>query len=97
MQLWTCNGTGAQNWTAAGRTAPLVNPQSGKCLDATGGSSADGTQLHIWTCHGGTNQRWTLRRDRLQHHGGSDTKKLLDDVDEPAARRRGLPGKSAER
>jgi hypothetical protein len=32
----------------------------GKCLDALGGSSADGTQLIIWTCHGGGNQKWSL-------------------------------------
>ena len=43
-RLWTCNGSGAQNWTAG----------------ANGGSSTNGIQLIIWTCHGGTNQRWTL-------------------------------------
>ncbi|MFJ6674610.1 ThuA domain-containing protein [Actinosynnema sp. NPDC091369] len=59
VRLWTCNGGGGQNWTA-GANGSLVNPQSGKCLDANGGSSADGTQLIIWSCHGGTNQRWTL-------------------------------------
>ncbi|MER5268805.1 ThuA domain-containing protein [Actinosynnema sp. NPDC002837] len=59
VRLWTCNGSGGQNWTA-GANGSLVNPQSGKCLDANGGSSADGTQLIIWSCHGGTNQRWTL-------------------------------------
>ncbi|MCE6998717.1 ThuA domain-containing protein [Saccharothrix sp. S26] len=59
VRLWTCNGGGGQNWTA-GANGSLVNTQSGKCLDANGGSSADGTQLIIWTCHGGTNQRWTL-------------------------------------
>ena len=58
-RLWTCNGGGGQNW-AAGANGSLVNPQSGKCLDANGGSSADGTQLIIWSCHGGANQRWTL-------------------------------------
>ncbi|WP_033443064.1 PQQ-dependent sugar dehydrogenase [Saccharothrix sp. NRRL B-16314] len=59
VRLWTCNGGGGQNW-AAGANGSLVNSQSGKCLDANGGSSADGTQLIIWSCHGGTNQRWTL-------------------------------------
>jgi type 1 glutamine amidotransferase len=59
VRLWTCNGSGGQNWTA-GANGSLVNPRSGKCLDANGGSSADGTQLIIWSCHGGTNQRWTL-------------------------------------
>jgi type 1 glutamine amidotransferase len=59
VQLRTCNGSGGQQWTSGANSA-LVNPQSGRCLDANGGSSADGTQLIIWSCHGGTNQRWTL-------------------------------------
>ncbi|WP_367129395.1 ThuA domain-containing protein [Saccharothrix sp. HUAS TT1] len=59
VRLWTCTGGGAQNWTA-GANGSLVNPQSGKCLDANGGSAADGTQLIVWSCHGGANQRWTL-------------------------------------
>ncbi len=57
VQLATCNGGAGQNWTAQTGGA-LVN--SGKCLDASGGSTANGTQLIIWSCHGGTNQRWTL-------------------------------------
>ena len=32
----------------------------GKCLDATGVSSADRTSLQIWECSGGANQKWTL-------------------------------------
>ena len=59
VRLWTCNGGEGQNWTA-GANGSVVNPRSGKCLDANGGSSADGTQLIIWSCHGGGNQRWTL-------------------------------------
>jgi hypothetical protein len=38
----------------------LVNPQSGKCLDATDHSSANRTPLQIWECHGGANQTWQL-------------------------------------
>ncbi|MDX6221283.1 MAG: hypothetical protein QOD91_337, partial [Frankiales bacterium] len=45
-------------WSRSG--AALVNPVSGKCLDVTGPSSADGTHLQIWTCSGATNQQWTL-------------------------------------
>ncbi|MGZ3144739.1 ThuA domain-containing protein [Lentzea chajnantorensis] len=59
VQLQTCNGSGTQNW-APGANGSLVHQQSGRCLDANGGSSADGTSLIVWTCHGGTNQRWTL-------------------------------------
>ncbi|MGC7100805.1 ThuA domain-containing protein [Amycolatopsis lurida] len=57
VQLSACNGSGTQNWSAPG-DGTLRNGT--KCLDANGGSTANGTQLIIWTCHGGTNQRWTL-------------------------------------
>src|ERR1700733_39047 len=58
IQVYTCNGTGAQVWVPQSN-GELVNPQSGKCLDDTnwGGS---GTQLQIWACGDGTNQQWHL-------------------------------------
>ena len=59
IQLWTCNGTGAQNW-AAQADGTLRNPQSGKCLDVSGNNSADSTLVHLWTCTGAANQKWTL-------------------------------------
>ncbi|MCO8276200.1 ThuA domain-containing protein [Actinoplanes sp. TRM 88003] len=59
VQLSACTGAATQNWTA-GANGSLVNAASGRCLDANGGSTADGTQLIIWSCHGGTNQRWVL-------------------------------------
>jgi Glycosyl hydrolase family 59/Ricin-type beta-trefoil lectin domain/Galactocerebrosidase, C-terminal lectin domain len=37
----------------------LVNPVSGKCLDVTGASNANGTQVELWTCSGNANQLWT--------------------------------------
>ncbi len=58
-QLWTCNGTGSQQW-APQADGTLRNPQSGRCLDAAGVSSADGTVLHIWDCVNGVNQKWVL-------------------------------------
>jgi hypothetical protein len=58
VQIYDCNGTAAQQWTATGGT--LVNTGSGKCLDATGQSSANGNQLQIWSCSGAANQKWTL-------------------------------------
>jgi hypothetical protein len=57
VQLYDCNGTGAQSWSRSG--TQLVNANSGKCLDATGPSSADGTPLQIWSCTGAANQQWT--------------------------------------
>ncbi|WP_433077553.1 ricin-type beta-trefoil lectin domain protein [Dactylosporangium sp. CA-052675] len=42
-----------------GTAAAVTNPQSGRCLDASGAGTANGTQIIIWDCHGGTNQSWT--------------------------------------
>ena len=38
----------------------LVAAHSGKCLDVTGASTADGAAVIQWTCGSGTNQQWTL-------------------------------------
>jgi hypothetical protein len=59
VQPWTCNGTGAQNWTPQANGS-LVNPQSSKCLTPQASGTGDGTQLVIFTCNGSANQRWTL-------------------------------------
>ncbi|GAB3185609.1 type 1 glutamine amidotransferase [Micromonospora palomenae] len=60
IQLYTCNGTGAQTWT--------VTPNStikalGKCLDVSGGGSADGTKIQLWTCNGSGAQNWSAQAD----------------------------------
>lgn len=59
VQLHTCNGTAAQQWTrnAAGE---LVNPQSGLCLTDPGNGTANSTQLDIAACTGAAGQLWTL-------------------------------------
>ncbi|MEV5877259.1 ricin-type beta-trefoil lectin domain protein [Streptomyces sp. NPDC052101] len=37
---------------------PLTDQATGNCLDASGGSSANGTEVIGWDCHGGRNQGW---------------------------------------
>ncbi|MEU0882391.1 glycosyl hydrolase family 18 protein [Lentzea sp. NPDC005914] len=56
-QLWDCSGAGNQQWTAEAN-GQLRNVASGRCLDATGPSSADGTRLQLWDCAGSANQQW---------------------------------------
>jgi glucosylceramidase len=57
VQIYDRNGTTAQQWAAgAGGSLRAL----GKCLDATGPSSADGTRPQIWDCSGGANQSWLL-------------------------------------
>jgi len=36
---------------------------SGKCLDDTGDSAANGNKIQIYTCNGGAAQKWTLAAD----------------------------------
>ncbi|WP_063748864.1 family 20 glycosylhydrolase [Streptomyces sp. NRRL B-24484] len=50
-----CNGTPAQTWTLGddGTLRAL-----GKCLDATGGGTANGTPVQLWSCNGTGSQTW---------------------------------------
>jgi beta-glucanase (GH16 family) len=61
VQLWDCNGTGAQQWTVGsdGTIRAL-----GKCLDVTSGGTADGTLVQLWDCNGTGAQRWTVTAAR---------------------------------
>ncbi|MFD0592851.1 ricin-type beta-trefoil lectin domain protein [Catellatospora coxensis] len=63
IQLYTCNGTGAQSWTrdSSGRLSSL-----GKCLDIAGPNAANGTLTHLWDCHTGTSQKWTYNSSTQQ-------------------------------
>ncbi len=61
VQIWRCNGTAAQQWTYDSGSRTLRNPQSGKCLDAVGGTPIhDGQRLSIWDCYGAANQQWNF-------------------------------------
>ncbi|MBX9421435.1 PQQ-dependent sugar dehydrogenase [Streptomyces lateritius] len=60
IQLWTCNGSAAQKWTAA---ADGTLKALGKCLDVSGGGSADGTRIQLWTCNGTGAQKWAPQAD----------------------------------
>ncbi|MGC5014198.1 ricin-type beta-trefoil lectin domain protein, partial [Streptosporangium sp. DT93] len=59
LQLWDCNGGGAQQWVPQSN-GTLLNPQSGRCLDSPDGSTANGTRLRLWDCNGAAAQ--TFRR-----------------------------------
>ncbi|GAA3208060.1 carbohydrate-binding protein [Actinocorallia longicatena] len=54
IQLYTCNGTGAQSWNREGRTLRAL----GKCLDVSGAGTADGTKIQLYTCNGSGAQNW---------------------------------------
>ncbi|KUL27024.1 ThuA domain-containing protein [Actinoplanes awajinensis] len=62
IQLWTCNGSGAQNWSVSGQV--WRNPSSNKCLDVAGGATANGTKVQLWTCNGSAAQNWVAYPDK---------------------------------
>ncbi len=57
VQLYTCNGSGAQQWTvgADGTIRAL-----GKCLDVTSASTANGAKVQLWDCNGSGAQSWQV-------------------------------------
>ncbi len=62
VQLYTCNGTNAQQWTV--NSNGTLNAL-GKCLDVSGGGTADGTKVQLWTCNGTGAQQWTASGGQL--------------------------------
>jgi hypothetical protein len=62
LTLATCNGSTAQQWQVR-TNGNIVNVQSGRCMDAVGQGTANGTRLQIFDCiaAGQGNQQWTLR------------------------------------
>ena len=56
-QLYTCNGTPAQQFvpSAAG---DLVNVTANKCVDIMNINPELGARLHLWTCVGAAQQKW---------------------------------------
>ncbi|HEU5473829.1 MAG TPA: carbohydrate-binding protein, partial [Actinophytocola sp.] len=59
IQLWTCNGTGAQTWTVTPSMSGATLRALGKCIDISGGGTADNTRVQLWTCNGTGAQNWT--------------------------------------
>ncbi|MBS2549387.1 ricin-type beta-trefoil lectin domain protein [Catenulispora sp. NL8] len=55
VQLYDCNGTGAQQWTVG--TDGTIRAL-GKCLDVTGAGTANGTQVQLYDCNGTAAQQW---------------------------------------
>ena len=75
VQVYTCNGTGAQQWTyvEAGTTLHAL----GKCLDIPGGATANATKLQIWDCNNTAAQVFIHRADGSYYNPQAN--KCLDD------------------
>jgi len=61
VQLYTCNGTNAQQWTRPGDGTVRA---LGKCLDVSAGSTANGARVQLWTCNGTGAQQWVYTSGR---------------------------------
>ena len=56
IQLFTCNGTAAQQFAVPGDGTLQV---MGKCVDATSSGTANGTLIQLFDCNGTGAQQWT--------------------------------------
>jgi hypothetical protein len=55
VQVYTCNGTNAQQWTiGSGNTLQVL----GKCLDVNAAGTANGTAVNLYDCNGTAAQVW---------------------------------------
>jgi hypothetical protein len=80
IQLWGCNGSAAQQWTAGpGGTLRVL----GRCLDVSNGGTADATKVQLWDCNTTAAQVWTPRPDGSLRNPQSG--KCLDDPNSSTA------------
>jgi hypothetical protein len=76
VQVYTCNGTNAQQWTVvqAGSTLHAL----GSCLDVNGAGTANGTAVDLYTCNGTGAQVWEPQSNGELYNPNSG--KCLDDT-----------------
>ena len=73
VQLYTCNGTTAQQWTVASNGSLQA---LGKCMDVTAAGTANGTKVELYDCNGTAAQQWTHQSNGELVNAGSG--KCLD-------------------
>jgi glucosylceramidase len=73
VQLYGCNGSGAQQWTVG--NADNSVRALGKCLDVAAAGTADGSLVQLYDCNGTNAQKWTNQAGKLVNTGSS---KCLD-------------------
>ncbi|MET7989732.1 ricin-type beta-trefoil lectin domain protein [Amycolatopsis sp. NPDC005232] len=55
IDLYTCNGTAAQQWTSTAGTLQAL----GKCMDVAAAGTTNGTKVGLYDCNGTAAQQWT--------------------------------------
>ena len=63
VQLYDCNGTGAQRWTVGNADGSLQ--ALGKCLDVAAAATTDGAKIQLYDCNGTAAQQWTAANGAL--------------------------------
>jgi hypothetical protein len=76
VQVYTCNGTDAQQWTFD--TASDTLQALGMCMDIQAGGTADGTPVDLYYCNGSGAQVWQPQSDGALYNPQSG--KCLDDT-----------------
>jgi hypothetical protein len=76
VQIYTCNGTAAQQWSVVGAGSTLR--VLGKCMDINGGGTADGTTVDLYDCNGTGAQVFIPQSDGALFNPQSG--KCLDDT-----------------
>jgi chitinase len=75
VQVYTCNGTNAQQWTlTSGNQLQVL----GKCLDVAGAGTANGTAVDLYDCNGTGAQVWVHQSNGAYLNPNSG--KCLDDT-----------------
>lgn len=64
IDIFTCNGTGAQNW-AAESGGVIMNAANGKCVDVLHSGTANGTTVDLYQCNGTGAQKWSAASGEL--------------------------------
>jgi chitinase len=75
VQVYTCNGTSAQQWTVESNNTLEV---LGMCLDVDAAGTANGTTVDLYTCNGTGAQTWVPQSDGALLNPNSG--KCLDDT-----------------
>jgi chitinase len=74
VQVYTCNGTNAQQWTVTGSTLQAL----GKCMDIYAGGTGNGTTVDLYDCNGTGAQVWQPQSNGALYNPQSG--KCLDDT-----------------
>jgi mannan endo-1,4-beta-mannosidase len=64
VQLYTCNGTNAQQWTNDVSSDGSLRAL-GKCLDVASAGTTNGTAVQLYDCNGTNAQKWSYSSGRL--------------------------------